>query len=215
MALNFGNRAAAAAANATPATAPASIVTPARMANAAAPDAIFTGIENARASVATNYFREGRYFSYIRGAKQFVTRKGERMLLVEHSILAVISGVNESHRPGEEVGHLLKVSQDSFLGNVKAMIAGITGCHVDEVKTAHCAECFPVEGNSPLAGSLVEVHARPIVTKAGKPFTVIDYKRPISATEVAEAMTDIKIANAILGVGVLEAAVAKEAAAQG
>lgn len=229
MALNFGARLGQtntpsnadqlrAAAAAAPAAAP--VAPPARIAKAAADNGrdIFAGIEGARASFAANYLRDGRYFALIRNLHEGKTRKGEPFVVNEMTILAVLPGQENLHRPGEEVSHMMMANNDSFLGNLKSMIAGIGGCHADEVTAAMCKQIVVKDGeSSPLAGTLIEVVGRTIRTKKDKDFTVVTYKREITATELVSMMDQEngeKIADAAMGVGVLAQLVQREAAAK-
>lgn len=197
-----------------PAAAAINPVVPARISAAPKAADIFAGIEQAKASFGANYLRDGRYFALLRNVKQDKNRKHVPFVAFELTILVCLPGQANIHRPGEECSHLLMANNDSFLGNLKGAFAGIYGCEAEAITRDVCREFAPETGDSPLAGRLIEVTARGIVTKDNKPFTVVDYRRSITATELAEMMNpeDEKVTNIALGVGVLEQMVLAEQA---
>ena len=98
------------------------------------------------------------------------------------------AGTNEEpHRVGEQFSWLVMADKDSFAGNVKAFIMNVTGTPEDQVGEA---ECVAVVGPSqPLGGIIVEMNNRLIQTKAGKPFTLVNFVRPLPPLEVQAAIS--------------------------
>ena len=212
MALNFPARNPAAPAAPKASTPPARTTTPAPAVRAGR--SLFAGVEDVKASFQSNYIAEGNYIVLIRNIKTISNRKGDDFVAIEMTVLACLPGIEPMNRPGEEVSHLIGAKNDSFLPNVKAMIAGLAGKSADEVTEETCMEVAP-EGNdavSPLSGMIAEVSAKGITTKKGTPFTVVSYKGAVSATQLARVSSD-ENAHAIemaLGAGVLEKLVAAE-----
>lgn len=211
MPLNFGPKSPAQNAMAKPplqAKAPAPVVPAQR--------SVFSGIENAKASFDSNYPKEGTYLALIRGVKFQENRQRRPMVIIEMTCVHVIAHTDAPHHhPGEEFSHILMADKDPFLGNMKSFVAGCTGSSPEEVTQQVCEE---VTGESqPLAGRVVEVNARVIITKTTqKPFTVVSYRREVPATEVASLPDmDEALADRIFGKGVLQQAVEAEQAAQG
>lgn len=196
---------------AQPAT-PAAVAAPARIANSGgAPRSIFQNIENAKMTFASNYFKDGHYFALIREVKYIVSRQQVPFVIIGQTILCGLPGAENLLRDGEECTHMLKATADMFLGNFKQFVSAVAGCEPDEVTLEICQQI--TSDAQPLAGMLIEVEAKTISLK--KPphgdFTVVTYKRAVSATEVSERCKP-EIADLVLGKGALAALVAQEAA---
>lgn len=157
---------------------------------------MFDGIEDAKASFDSNYERNGHYIMRIDRVKADKSRKGDGFVAFEKTVLHVFDdgdGERESwHRPGEAVTHMLMEKHDSFLGNLKAAIAGCFGCDPTEVTKAVCTQVVGAE--QALAGMIVEMRNRDILTRAGNPFTKVTYRREVPASELAETLSEKMIA---------------------
>ena len=155
---------------------------------------VFSGVGEAKANFGANYEREGHYYMFIRRIKLDKTRKGVEFVAVEKVCLKCINveGVPDPHRVGEQLSHLLMSDKDPFLGNIKAMISNIMGVNSDEVDEEACD--LVVGDDQPLSCRVVEMQNKMIRTKPkpnardGTPFTLVSYKRTLTADEVLAAI---------------------------
>lgn len=137
---------------------------------------IFDGIEKARASRQSNWVKPGHYIFSINKIRLGKTRKEEVFMVVEMTVLHVYDG---EHRVGQEVSHMLMKKHDSFLPNVKAMIASICEVGEEDVKQEDCSRVCKDDGSDeaqPLAGVVVECINQDIPTRTGGIFTQVKYK---------------------------------------
>jgi hypothetical protein len=81
---------------------------------------------------------------------------------------------------------MMMCDQDTFAGNVKAMIAGITGAPAETITSEDAIEIST--DRQPLANSIVEVAAKNVTTKAGNPFTAVDFIREIPPAEAIQSI---------------------------
>ncbi|MCP4897865.1 MAG: hypothetical protein GY906_12910 [bacterium] len=150
----------------------------------AAPN-LFSGIKDAKARLDANYERPGHYVLRIDALKIGRTRKGDDFMAVEKTVLHVLDDdEGKGHKVTENVTHMMMAKHDSFLGNVKAMFAKLLDCATDDVDSDACmAVCGD---DQPMSGMIIECKNRNITTKAGNPFTVINYIREVPAPELIE-----------------------------
>lgn len=151
---------------------------------------LFDGIEEAKASFDAQYLREGHYLLRIDRVKADQTRAKDEFLAVEMTVLhTYMDGFGDPakwHKPGEAVSHLMMKKHDSFLGNVKAMLSALMGVHESEVTKQ---DCIDVSGEGqPMAGMVIEVTARTIMTRQQKPFTKITYNREFPAKDIEDIL---------------------------
>lgn len=154
---------------------------------------LFKKIQGAKVSKGGNYIRAGHYMAFLRHIKKDESRKGIPYVAIELVILDSLDNtVEDAHRVGEEVAHLMMGDQDSFLGNFKGFIANIAGVKEDDIDEESAEEV--ISELQPLSGRVIELTGRNIVTRAGKDFTVIDYKRTLTLAEVEDriAPDDLK-----------------------
>ena len=154
---------------------------------------MFSGLAKATASRRASYEKPGHYIQMIERVKSDETRKNELFLAIEKRIVVAIEGV---HTTGEQVTHMMMKKHDSFLPNVKAFLADILDIneesHSDEDFEQAMIDICCEEGETanPLGQMFIEVENQDVMTKANKPFTVINYKREVPAKEIAEYITD-------------------------
>lgn len=163
----------------------------------------FAGISAAKASRDSEYFRAGRYLTYIRGFKASQNRAKVPIVMFELTVVAVLDAAAASsepkgaHRVGESTTWLMQLTKDATLPNLKAAIKAITGVPEEEVTETFCDQL--ASANQPLAGLFVEWDNRVITTKAkGQPFTQVKARRRWSAEEVTngvpkEVLASLKI----------------------
>jgi hypothetical protein len=150
---------------------------------------LFAGIKNAPRRLDSNYEKPGTYWERIDACKDGKSRKGDDFVVLEKTVIRVIDDAEgEGHRLGENISHMLMKKYDSFLSNVKTIIANIMDIPGDEVTEALCEEVFCPE--SIIGGFVVECSNRNIVTKKGTDFTAITYKREVPPQEVLETLSE-------------------------
>lgn len=146
---------------------------------------MFKNLRQAKATIRANYERPGHYIQLINRVKADVSRKKEGFVVIEKTIVAAVEG---KHTIGETVSHMMMEKHDSFLGNIKAFLLNVLSINEDDFSDEEMEEAMEDicgEGN-PLGGTFVEVENRDTTTKAGGTFTVINYKREVPASEVAD-----------------------------
>ncbi len=154
------------------------------MSNAVPPN-LFAGISEAKARLDANYERPGHYYLRIDALKIGRSRRGDDFMAVEKTVIHVLDDdEGKAHKPGESVTHMMMAKHDSFLGNVKAMVAKLLDCSVDSVTPDACV--MICGDDQPLSGMVIECKNRNIMTRADKPFTVINYIREVPALELVE-----------------------------
>lgn len=144
-------------------------------------DSIFDGINNAKVTNTGNWVRPGRYKAEINGVRMTKKFNGDQFVAIEMVITEVFDDGGDGqdgkalkgHKVGEEVTHLLKCSQPSFLGNFKQFASAALGCNPDEVGKAEANRITSDE--QPMAGIDILLNAQTITTKAGNPFTKVTY----------------------------------------
>lgn len=148
---------------------------------------MFKGMREAKARVQANYMKEGIYLCRYDAVKCDATRKNEDFLVFEMTVVKVIDNNNGAgHKLGESVSHMLLAKNDSFLPNVKRILANVLNMMPEQITEENAIQvCMP---DQPLAGMVVEIKARGITTKAGKPFTEIDHKREVPASELLQVL---------------------------
>lgn len=148
---------------------------------------IFDGIEKATRQYDNNFLRAGRYVLRIERVSSGNSRKGD-FWKFEATVLAVLNDeAGQGHRAGEVVTRLRPQSQDGALPEFKSLICCVLECKDEEI-TAQ--DCYAVtDDNQPLAGMVIEVHARQVETKKSTPerpavFTRVDYRRRVDLKEL-------------------------------
>lgn len=151
---------------------------------------MFTGIKDAKAQMDANYMRPGIYWSRINRVKVDVSRKQEAFVAIEMTAIHIIDDDDgKGHKLGEDVTHMLMPKHDMFLPNMKGFIAGALSMAIDDITEV---EAMSVCGaDQPLAGTVVECRNRTIITKEGRPFTVVKYVREVPASELLQALPPI------------------------
>lgn len=180
---------------------------------------MFTGVQNAKGKRDGNYVKPGNYICRITRVKADKNRKGDEFVAVEMDCLHVAATEQglPGHIVGEAVSHLLMKKSDYFLDEFRSFAAAAVGCGIDEIDEQACVDICDPE-LQPLAGSIVEIQAKNRITKQGKDFTNVTYKRRISAAAIKAKdaamgglLTDQEIAR-FFPKGSLEKQIALEAA---
>jgi hypothetical protein len=135
---------------------------------------IFDKIGEAKVSQEGNWVRPGKYTATIAGVKMVKKFNGDQFVAIEMKIVSVLDDADGSgHKAGEDVTHLLKVANPSFLGNFKQFASIALGCDADDVGPAESDRITSDE--QPLSGIEVGFNARQKPTQKGGVFTLVMY----------------------------------------
>lgn len=135
---------------------------------------IFDKIGDAKVSQDGNWVRPGKYTARIDGVKLVKKFNGEQFVAIEMHVLSVLEDEDGSgHKVGEDITHLLKVQNPSFLGNFKQFASTALECNPDDLGKAEADRVTSDE--QPLAGIEIAFNARQVPTKAGGQFTKVMY----------------------------------------
>lgn len=161
---------------------------------------IFKGIGGVKASADAVYIRPGDYIVSIDRIKQDESRKKVDYIAFEMTVLKTInekpmtfadgSQKPNSHRPGEQVSHLLMFDNDMALPNLKAIVMALFNCEEGEVTDELCLQM--VSDSQPMAGMIVKIECNEIITKGKKqPFTKPAYRHTLSRQECIDEGIEI------------------------
>lgn len=142
---------------------------------------MFDRVEGAKPKVDAAYFKPGQYLMRIDRVKVGETRKKRAFVAIELTNLKTIQsepGV-AAHASGESVSQLFFPDNDYFEPEFKAFAMAAFNCKAEEVTKDVC-ESIVDPTAQPLAGALIEVHAKNRVTKENKDFTNVAFKRGVS-----------------------------------
>lgn len=179
------------------------------------PRQLFSGISNAKAGNLSNWVRCGHYLWRIDKVKVSSGHDQSGYLAIEmtcvwsfdenaHTYAA--NGNNDlyrPHQPGEQAVHLLSRKHQSFLGNVKQFVCAVAGLRDEQVDENVLHQ---IVTQDLLVGMVVETTAVVQMTRAGKAFTKINYRRKVPAAETknfllqcgAQALIDSLFPNQML-----------------
>lgn len=156
----------------------------------------FKGISAARARIDANYERAGSYWQVITSIKLDKSRKSEVFFAIEKTVVRVLDERiadqppgKKGHPVGESICHMMMAKHDSFLGNVKAFIANTMGLDAADITEEHASQVC--DSSQPLTGTVVEVESRSTTTRAGNPFTAINYRREVPPEEVLAYLSSL------------------------
>jgi len=149
---------------------------------------IFEGMGDAKSRMDANCVIPSHFLARINRCKIGKNRKDEGFFVVEMTVIHdcepdKYQRSNFGHAVGEDVSHMMMSKHDSFLGNVKQFVSSTLnmdddGIGKDEVNTI-CGD------DQPLAGLVIEIVARNIVTRANKDFTKVSFKGTVPLDELA------------------------------
>lgn len=141
-------------------------------------ESYFVGVENAKTSEKLPYIRPGKYDLRVLVIKVFNSRSKGPMFVAEYEVLDS-EGVGANEK-GSRISHLIKLrGNDSALGNIKGLVAALTGEALAKVNQRMCDAI--VGADNPASGTQVKAFAHEITTKANEPFTLVQYA-PSEAT---------------------------------
>lgn len=163
---------------------------------------LFSGIKNAKTKVDAEYVAAGQYLMRIDKVKQDKDRKNVPFFAVEMTCLHVTDGSHpKAHRIGADVTWLIKSTNDYFLPEIKAFVLNVLEEDLDaksEDEAESLVEAICADDN-PMAGTVVELHAREIVLREkdekgnDKLFTRVSFRREVPFSEVADTLTEQEI----------------------
>jgi hypothetical protein len=131
----------------------------------------FAGIEQAKVTEKLPYINPGRYLFEVEAIKVIASRNKGDMFVAEYLVLE--SDGEGANAVGSRTSHVMKLSADSTLGNIKGLVAALVGKPADQVTSAMADEL--VAADNPAKGFKVRAEAFSTTTKAGDPFTAIRY----------------------------------------
>lgn len=131
----------------------------------------FAGIEDAQSSPKLAPIRKGLYLLEILALKKVQSRSKGKMFIGEFKVHeSAGEGANEV---GSSTSHVIKMSLDSALGNIKNLAAAAVSEPESNVTSAMLDKM--VSDNQPAKGVKVRAEAIEITTRAGNPFTLVKY----------------------------------------
>lgn len=130
----------------------------------------FVGVENAKTSEKLPYIQPGRYELRVELIKCFSSRSKGPMFVAEYTVLSSEGPL--ANAPGERVAHLMKLSNDATLGNIKGLVKALTG---DAKVNQKMCDAIVAEDN-PSKGTKVKAFAYFTKTKAGTDYTLVQYE---------------------------------------
>lgn len=147
-------------------------------------------LKEARASLDSNWLREGHYVMRIDRVKLDQNRKEQTGFFIEMTCLHAYSAYEEvpPHTPGDNPTQAIWAHFDSFLGNVKHFISRAVGVPATEVDETHVD--LVTADDQPLSGTVMEVKGRTIMTQRNKPFNKVTYVREIAAKELKALLSE-------------------------
>lgn len=144
---------------------------------------LFSGLKDARPRLSSNWIREGEYAIRIDRVKVDTNRKNEASFFVEGTVVFVWSDAQGTgHKLGESVTHNMQARHDSFLSNVKSFLAAALGLPPGDIGDEQVL--MVVDDDQPLMNTTLHVKANQVLTRAGKPFTEVNYVREIEPAEL-------------------------------
>ena len=141
---------------------------------------IFATVADSKPTVGGKYFLPGNYLVEIQRCKEGETRKKIPFFVVECKI---IQSDNPDMKVGTDCSWLVMMDKDAAPGNIKAFVMAAAGVEEDEVDEAGCEEIC--SERQPLAGTKMRVEAYNKPTKAGMPFTRLNWELVEDASEAA------------------------------
>jgi len=131
---------------------------------------LFAGIKEAQVTQGGVYIEPGLYTSRVEAVKTGKTRKGIPFFVVE---LTHLKSNNVNHPVGKNVSWMVMLNQDAALGNIKHFASVAT--ETDEAEIDEAGIELIVSSENPLEGTLLNIDASNITTKAGTPFTKVRF----------------------------------------
>lgn len=146
----------------------------------------FKGLGDVQIGYGGEFDKPGQTIQRIDSVKLCVNRKNIAYVAIEKTILVVLQQGDavggKPQAPGDVVKHLIMTNNDSFLKNFKRFVSGCWNLPAEQIdENAGMAIC---DESQPMAGMIVEVHARLTATKENKPFTMIDYKGQVPVAKL-------------------------------
>ena len=183
--------------------------------------AFFQGLKGAKASSRSGFLNPGHMILRVDRVRKSVSQQdGQDQIHAEQTVLAQLTTVApkfpngtsaELNQPGQKVAHRFKggnkMKDEMAAADYKAFIMGCTGQPESAIDDSD-GEAV-IGPDNPLGGKFVEVNAVAGKTKAGMPFTYINYLRPVSAARVME-LTTAELRAKLFAAGELEALIASE-----
>lgn len=133
---------------------------------------MFEGIEKAQSTQKLPHIKPGKYVFEVLALKWIPNSRKGALSVGEFKVIEAIG--EESNEVGTSCSHVIKMSLDSALGNVKSLVAAISGKAEADVTAKDAQDAFAT--TNPAAGVRVNVEAFVTKTKAGTDFTLVTYQ---------------------------------------
>jgi len=130
----------------------------------------FKGIESAKVQQGGVYLLQGTYDLLIGSAKVGKSRKGEEFFAVDFEIE---QSTHPDRPAGSQVSWMTMRRFDGYLPAVKGFLLAAMDAQEGDVTEEVCDTAVGVD--QPLAGQRVKAQVIDIVTRAGKPFTKVQF----------------------------------------
>ena len=135
----------------------------------------FSGIGSVKTTSSNPYFVPGQYvLKVVKTAVGESTRSGKGAFFV--SEFKIVESTTEERPAGTTVADVQFFSKGEIsLANIKKVVGAILGCDPNEVNEEVMEKITEGEGTL-LAGRYLACNAYEITTRAGNPFTKLDYR---------------------------------------
>jgi hypothetical protein len=139
---------------------------------------LFDGIGDAQVGQGGVYFLPGSYLVEVVRCFTLKSRKREDLFIAE---CYIHESDNPDRKPGSKASWVVNFKQDAALGNIKGFIAACLGVSpsntkaVDETVDIEACE-LAVDGENPLAGTMLRLWAVNKITKSGNDFTLHNWE---------------------------------------
>lgn len=169
---------------------------------------LFDKIGNVKAKVQANYISPGHYVCRIDKVLAKQNRKQEDTFIIEMTVIHVFDDNDgKGHKIGEEISNVINFRHDMALPNIKRFLCAVLDRPESDITSQVCERVC--SDKQPLAGLIVEIQAKPTVTKAGNDFTDVGYRRTVPASLLVEILDEEAITR-FFPDGKLEAMLQKE-----
>lgn len=149
-------------------------------------------ILSAQAARQSQYFVPGHFLVKILNFKRAETRKKRPFIVLE---TVVLDSDQEDFTAGTEASWMQMLDMDTSAGNIKNFITRALNISPESVTKDVVVKALtpnPQNGRSFLAGLKLEIVAKEITTKAGNPFTVLNFiPVPAEKQEKANKLADL------------------------
>lgn len=132
-----------------------------------------SGISSAEVNSGRRYITPGKYSLEVKVVNHGSTRNREPFFAVE---LEVVETDSADYKTGDTVNWFQKLTNDAALGNIKGFLCAAYKVEPEELTEEQADKAL--DEDQPLVGEIVWAEAFEVTTKAGNPFTVVNWITP-------------------------------------